>query len=707
MESRLRKLLSPRRHKARRNDATAELDLQSIPYGRAPSQGRLPVLINQALRKSGAVKQRESRLPTDPLRSFSYQEAAAGKPPQLGDRPQRGNGPVKLQTSRRLSSGELLVTEQDYDRTLEEIREGEYIVGGKERRASKSSSQPKSPTEPTSLKFISTAPSSPREQVTFSAPIWQPASGLGEFAPVASPASASSIFRPPQRSYSAQAYYPDYRRDGLGISSPTQQLYARPMTSTTSLLEPHEERNPTIEALWKAESSRLMSMSGQTGVDNSTLELDKHHGDAPLPRVPFPMEHRRSNSYSYSSRSVSQPTYLPTSPARAGASLRMNASTSVLDLAYRDDHSEGSSQPRYSHLSSSGASSSLTTRTSIAEEPGTTRDDIRKIVDDMRTTYLQAIEAQTPPLQPVSSSPVDKARAKARTPSLMSYASVDSSLRSASRHSTTRTKSWQSSTSQFATARASATSPMMKPKRPGSATSRRTSGQTAAGIATLTPIEASPAKSAKSSQTKKVHDGGLKRADSTTLGVMARKLTVVDDRHSTGSSRHGSSSKPAPTFYNSSETDSDSSSSSSASAASSPMRVSSVQHTPEKHKAAGRQQSPLAKQPWQIDVDQILPDEDLELALDIDEFETLCDGLFNSPSASASTGVGSGGGAGGGLGMFQPWDGPGTTPPLHARANTFDHDAFASTTPAELRTSKFAKDKLQLGLGLTGLPAMI
>ncbi|EXJ57994.1 hypothetical protein A1O7_05417 [Cladophialophora yegresii CBS 114405] len=693
MESRLRKLLSPRKHKASTNDATAELDLQSIPYSTTPSQGRLPVLISQALRKPRAVKQCKSSQPADPLCSFSYEEAVPGKPPQLGDRPQRGNGPVKLQTSRRLSSGELLVTEQDYDRTLEEIREGEYIVGGKERR---SSSQPKSPTEPVSLKFISTAPSSPREQVVFATPIWQPPSVLGEFGPVASPASTSSTFHPPQRSYSAQACYSDYRHDGFGISGPAQQLYARPSASSTSLRETHEEHNPTIQALWKAEYGRLASMCGQTGVDQPMVERGIDHGAAPLPH---PVTRHRS--YSHSSRSLSQPSHLPNSLTRTGPCLRTNASTSVLDLAYHDDRSEGSSHLRYSHLSSSGASSSLTTRTSIAEESSTTRDDIRKIVDEMRTTYLQAIEAQTPPLQPVSSPSVDKPRSKTQTPSLMSYASVDSSLRSASRQSTstTRTKSWQSSSTHFTTPRPSVSSPLQS-KRPGSATSRRTSGQPALGTATLTPIEASPAKSPKSSQKKKLHEGaggGLKRADSTTLGAMARKLAIVDDRLSTGSSQPGS--RRPPTFYNSSGSDSDSS----LSVSSSPTKNSSVQHTPVKHKSSARQQSPLAKQAWQIDVDQILPrDEDLELALDIDDFETLCDGLFNAPASTVAVRTG----------ILQGWnDGDSATAPQrhNTNANTshFDHDAFASTRPAELKTSKFADHHLGHGLGLTGLPAMI
>ena len=694
MESRLRKLLPHKRQKARSSDANAELDLHSIPYTTASPQGRLPVFIYQALGKSAGAKRRTSDLHPRPLPSFSYEEAAPGQPPELGVRPHRGNGPVKLQTSRRLSSGELLVTQQDYDRTLEEIRDGEYIVGGKERRTSRTSSQPKSPTEPSHLKVISTAPSSPRDQGGFPSPIWQPPSMLSDSALVTSPASAPAAFSPRERSYSSQGFqYPHHSQsyhmssNGLGTSQSSHQFYPRHMASTTSLLEPHEEQNPTIQALWKAEYSRLVSIYGQAGVDRNIVELNRDHPDAPVPDHQFP---NRDMSYSPSFLAPHQPTHAPLSPSmmRSGFGLRPNASTMNLDLAYRDDGSDGSSYARYSQLSSSGASSSITGRTSMAEDSTVTRDDIRKIVDDMRTNYLHAIEAHTPPLQPSSDFSLRKPPSTKQTPSLVSYASMDGSLRSASRQSTARTKSWQSTATYVTTPRTSVSSPTLKSMRTSSATSRRTSGHPAAGIATLPAIQASPAKSAKSNRKKKQDDVGLKRADSTTLGVMARQLTIVDDRNSTGSSNL--TYKSSPTFYNSSGSDSDSRATSPPSSPRlSPVKPLSVQHTPEKHKPIARHQSPLAKQPWQIDVDRIPDDQDLDLALDIDDFESLCDGLFNSVASSDRQ-----------TGVFNTW---GDTD--RARGTSLDHGAVASGRSAELRTSKLAPE--QMGLGLTGLPAMI
>lgn len=682
MEARLRKFLSPRKHKARPSDVSVEVDLHGILNPVASSHNRLPSLVNQTLGKSAPTKHRKNSLPPDSLRSVSYEEAAPGKPPELGIRPHRGNGPVKLQTSRRLSSGELLVTQQDYDRTLEEIREGEYIVGAKERRTSNATSQPKSPTEPPShLKFISTAPSSPRETCVFTAPSWQSPSMFSDIGPVASPISTTSMFGSAQRSSSAQASWSDYpprssSYGGVALSNSAPRFNPHHMASSTSLLDPHDDQNPTIQALWKAESTRLASIYAQ--------------GSPSIPQEPFTA---RNTPYSGSSYSVNQPHHPTTSPMRLGLGSKPNASTSnLLDLAFRDDYSDRSSHPRYSHISSSAASTSFTTGTSTVEGANATRDDIRKIVDDMRSNYLQAIEAHTPPLPAKSDSP-RKPRPKKQTPSLVSYASVDSSLRSASRQSTSRTKSWQSSSTLLTTPRTSVSSPMMKSARPSSSTSRRTSAQHGAGIATLTPIEASPAKSARSTHPRKDLDVGLKRADSTTLGAMARKLTIVDDRNSTGSSQPAST----PTFYNSSGSDSDSgreSTSPRSSSKDSPSKTSSVQHTPEKHKPSTQHRSPLTGKPWQIDVDQILPDEDLELALDIDDFETLCEDLFNSiPSQNR----------GSQLGMFRAWDDKESISKKDS-LNSEDIEAMA-TPPAELRTSKYAKD--QIGLGLTGLPALI
>ncbi|KIW32968.1 uncharacterized protein PV07_04475 [Cladophialophora immunda] len=698
MESRLRKLLSPRRHKGqRRQDACPELDLHSVPYTTAPPQGRLPLF-----NKSNGVTAKQSKVnsPPDRLRSLSYDKAAPGKPPELGDRPHRGNGPVKLQTSRRLSSGELLVTEQDYDRTLEDIKQGEYIVGGKERRTSHTSSQPKSPTEPRNFKFISTAPSSPRDQVTFSSTIWQPPSVLSDMAPPTSSSWASGSFGHQDRSYSSQEFHsnissPGSNNHGLGISSPAQPFFSPYMASTASLLEPHEEQNPTIQALWKAEYGRLVSIYGQVGVDRTIGELNRDRAEALRPP---PLLSTRDSPYSASSVSLNQIIQRPPDSGRRGLGIKASGSTPNLDLAYLDEHSDRSSHARYSHLSSSGASSSFTTRTSVAEDPSISRDDIRKIVDEMRTTYLHAIEAHTP-LRPLPDAPAKKPRSKKETPSLASYASVDGSLRSASRQSTTRTKSWQSSTTLMTTPRTSVSSPMLRSKRTSSATSRRTSGQPVAGIATLPAIQASPAKSAKSNKSgtrKKNDDVGLKRADSTTLGVMARKLTILDDRHSSISSQPTVGS--SLTFYNSSRSDSDSGSEKSPPPVSpklSPAKASSVQHTPEKHKPAVRQVSPLSKQPWQIDVDQILPDEELELALDIDDFEALCDGLFNTPAMEREPQ----------FNMLQRWGGEETAADCDDVLGSDDGDTLAIDSPTILKMPQASMD--QIGLGVTGLPTMI
>ncbi|KIX93555.1 uncharacterized protein Z520_10733 [Fonsecaea multimorphosa CBS 102226] len=696
MEARLRKLLSPRRHKAqRRNDAAPELDLHSVPYTTAPPQSRIPLF-----NKSSGVTAKQSKVnpPPDRLRSLSYDEAAPGKPPELGDRPHRGNGPVKLQTSRRLSSGELLVTEQDYDRTLEDIKQGEYIVGGKERRTSHTSSQQKSSTEPPHAKFISTAPNSPRDQVFFSSPIWQPPSVLSDMAPPTSSSWASSSFGPQERSQSAQEFHshvlsPGSSHHGLGISSPAQSFFSPYMASTTSLLEPHEEQNPTIQALWKAEYGRLVSIYGQAGVDRTIGELNRDRAQA---LGPPPLLSTRDSPYSASSMSLSQIIQRPPESVRRGLGIKASGSTPNLDLAYMDEHSDRSSHARYSHLSSSGASSSFTTRTSIAEDPSISRDDIRKIVDEMRTTYLHAIEAHTP-TKPLPDVPVKKSRSKKQTPSLVSYASVDSSLRSASRQSTTRTKSWQSSTTLTTTPRTSVSSPVIRSKRTSSATSRRTSGQPVAGIATLPAIQASPAKSHRSG-TRKQNDGdvGLKRADSTTLGVMARKLTILDDRQSSTSSQPTVGSPP--TIYNSSRSGSDSCSEESRPSVSpplSPAKPSSVQHTPEKHKPAIREISPLSKQSWQIDVDQILPDEELELALDIDDFEALCDGLFNTPAMEAEPQ----------FNVLRTWSGDGKAEDGDDVLGSDDGDTIAIDSPTLLKMPPVSID--QRGLSLTGLPTMI
>ena len=114
---------------------TDDLDLISVPYESTP-KGRAPVL-STGPGKTETLRTKDD-LDTLTVQTIPYKSAVAGIPPIFGATPIKGNGPVKLQTSRRLSSGELLVTTQDHQRTLSDIREGEYIVGRKDpKRGSK------------------------------------------------------------------------------------------------------------------------------------------------------------------------------------------------------------------------------------------------------------------------------------------------------------------------------------------------------------------------------------------------------------------------------------------------------------------------------------------------------------------------------------------------------------------------------------------
>jgi len=549
MESRLRKLLSLKRSKGQPNIANSELDLHSIPYTTAQHQGRIPGFLNHALGRPTTAKRKEEN--SNDIHSFSYNTAIPGTPPEVGDRPQRGNGPVKLQTSRRLSSGELLVTHQDYDRTLDDIRHGEFIMGGKPRRASR----PPPAVETSKTRqpiFVSTAPNSPGAQSTFSSSVWSPQTSASDEPVSGSFTSLSSSALPVAQQQRTVSSSTDARFQDLEAALTNRGIFAQAntsqhfipnyMASTTSLLESNEERNPTIHALWKAEYSRLVSIYGQAGVDRNISELNQSPSSIANPRVAqHILPHRESTP---SGSPALQPTpQLTFDSERRGLPTRRDASASHLEL----DHSDSSSNIRSSLLSSSGASSSFTARTSIAEESTTTREDVRRIVDDMRMTYLNAIEAQTPPLQPLPDLPAQKPRSKKKTRSLASSASVESGLRSMNRQSDNRAKSWQSTISSqpSITPRTSTSSPPTRPlsKRKGSGNSRRASGQPVAGISSLPAIEASPSKSTPGARKKK-EDVGLKRADSTTLGSMEKMLTILDDKKSNYPSRSATPASP-------------------------------------------------------------------------------------------------------------------------------------------------------------------
>lgn len=661
MEGRFRKLLSSRRLKAQQNSQSSELDLHSVPYTTAPPQGRLPVFISHALGKS-LIAKRKNDPPAD-IRSLSYQSTLPGTPPQQGDRPQRGNGPVKLQTGRLLSSGELLVTQQDYDRTLEDIREGEFIVAGKERRNSRTSSQRTSSMRPPNLKVVSTAPNSPGAQSSMSSR-WPPRSATSDtILPGHLPRSMSSnsgTFMPhpqPPSDYGYPFYGSSTDAAGLGISTPTQSFFPRHMASMTSLHDPQGESNPTIQALWKAEHSRLVSMYGETGVTHTTTQPIRDYANIPMSATQSHAESpiRGDPTYTSSSVSLQQPRYPVHDPVRPASALRSYMSASNLELSYRDDHSDGSSNQRHSLLSSSGASSSLTTQTSTVEDPITTRDDIRRIVDDMRMTYLHAIEASTPPTQPLPEPPV---RGKGRqTRPLASSVSVESGLRSMGNKN--QTKPWQAATTGATSTRTSM-SPSRKShkKRMSSGHNRRTS-HPVAGITPLSPIKASPARVNPQSNTAQDDTVSLKRADSTTLGSLAKELKIHDNDNRTSSDssfhHHHATLTSSPPSFNSAS----SSESISLPCVTSPTLSVRTPPPPSNPFQAVQQQTPTPHHQkataggkwdsriplWSQEADRLFADADIDVTVDIDDFGSLCDDVFSTPASRNPA-----------FGTLQTWD---------------------------------------------------
>lgn len=650
MESRLRKFLSSRRLKPQHDTSTSELDLHSVPYTTTPPRPRLPVLVHHARGKSSQRTEREAHEATD-LPALSYQSTVPGKPPQVGDRPQRGNGPVKLQTSRRLSSGELLVTHQDYDRTLEDIRQGDYIVGGKDRRISQAPSQRNSSVRgrvPES-KSSSTSPNFARPSLAFN-PGWTPPLATGDYTgsrQYHSPSSTSASLTPNQH-ISSDYGYPhrgwNQHYNGLGISTQPGQFYSRHMSSTTSLHEPLDGQNATVQALWKAEHTRLSSIYGESEMDRDSVQPHQVHRSTSNAFLQHRLSAARDTAYS-SSVSLQQPLRPHRESAGRELGVRNHVSMSNLGLGYLEEHSDGSSNQRHSLLSSSGRSSSFTTRTSMAEDLTTTRDDVRRIVDDMRMNYLHALEAHTPPLHPISDPPLRKPRSRKQTRSLASSVSVESGLRSINRQS--HSKSWQSTTTYMATPRTSTSSPPTKPqsRRTSLGPSRRTSVQPVAGIAPLSPIKASPARPI--GESLKDDNIGLKRADSTTLGSLAKGLKILDNRASNTSSHPTSAS--SPTFYDSSSSESTSEfhrTSPSLPVRQWPPKTPPARPTPGKITSVGSNEAPAKIPPWYREADRLFVDADLDVALDIDGFESLCDDSFSTPAFE-----------GGQLGTLQSWVG--------------------------------------------------
>jgi hypothetical protein len=527
MESRFRiRFWSTRRSK--RNPA--ELDLHSVPYQTAPPDHKQPVFIHQSLGRN--LSERRKSQQTSPLRAFSYRQAKPGKLPVVGGRPHKGNGPVKLQTSRRLSSGELLVTSQDSRETLEEIREGEYIVGAKGRRDSRaysvrSSSTPQ-PQQRLSLRSPSANSFSPDPMHLSSQPGWGSFPGstalldIPEHAvdPSLTPLSVQSAPNPTDRSLRRSPSASPV--EGLGLSGTSLEPPAGPQgilkssgNSAISLLEPHEEQNATIRALWKAEYGRLVSMYGQAGVDRNIAEL------------------RRNNSTSIEEQPPSfllEPLPQPGWEVRDSPSAPKSSRNSRSESTPHEDISDESSQQRLSFMSSAGYASSYTTRTSVADtESINARDDIRKMVDDMRSTYLKAIESREPSLEAVKSLKKKKTTKKSTAAGTLRASSAVSPSTPLAEPSTPEPHEKRSVSAQNP-------SPVLHSER-----STRNFSSPVGGISKLPAIEASPSRDREP-------EPGLKRADSSTLGALMgeHKRSSIQKRKSKRKSRRSSVQRHSP-----------------------------------------------------------------------------------------------------------------------------------------------------------------
>lgn len=392
-----------------------DLEIYSIPYEQTRASAKPPIFLSQPLRKSAiAAKRMTDEFDGLAIRAISYDSLRPGKAPVVGGRPYKGNGPVKLQTSRRLSSGEFLTTTQDDQWTLEDIREGDYIVGRREKRNSQLSQvKTSSPSvaAPASPRFQDSASMATPRQSFFAEQVRQPPSPATF---VHTDVSASPVLAASRRDSppvtprllppellpldSGYGRTPSAEEHISANAMPSKTARARMPSNAASLLSRGEEQNATIQALWKAEYGRLVAIYGQDGVDRNIADLNRDHHS--LPPVMFPP--------------------LPRPPFDAGwttNSVRNSQGSYVRESSTFEDASDYSSQKPSSIMSSEGSSSSYTKRTSVYEpDLMTTREDVRRIVENMRSNYLRAIESKARATEEAKTKHQPRVRASLPTP---------------------------------------------------------------------------------------------------------------------------------------------------------------------------------------------------------------------------------------------------------------------------------------------------
>ena len=529
METRFRRYLTLRRlnsEPSQTGHALDDLDFYSVPYETTSPGMKAPVFISQPLRKSAiAAKRMPDEFDGLAIRAISYDSVLPGKPPVLGGRPYKGNGPIKLQTSRRLSSGELLTTTQDNQRTLEDIREGDYIVGRKEKRYSQLSQVKTSSPSLAALaspRFPPESATATPRQSSFPEQRQQlPSPTLRHSDVSASPMLGSSVIDSPPATPGLSLHELLPPDSGYGIRTGGNEhssAYAMPPTatramvpsSTTSLLTKGEEQNTTIQALWKAEYGRLVAIYGQDGVDRNIAELNRDHQSTPSLDVAD-----GSHDHQTSPAIMLQPLPRPSFDAGyTSNSARNSRGSFARDSSTFDDASEYSSQKPSSIMSSEGSSSSYTKRTSLYDtDLPTTREDVRRVVESMRANYLQAIESTAKVTERT------KSKRKPRVRTSLPNASAAGSSQPLAKAPKTARQSWHGSNAQE-TAKAD-----KKKAKTKSGTDR-------------TPSSVLKTSASKSSIKSKA---SLQRADSLTLGALVPDLPSPEKEAKPGGPLGGSS----------------------------------------------------------------------------------------------------------------------------------------------------------------------
>ncbi|KPI41093.1 uncharacterized protein AB675_8044 [Cyphellophora attinorum] len=486
MESRFRvKFWTSRR--AKRN---SELEIHSVPYQAASEGKRRPIFIHQPLGRNLKEKRKSD---TSALQGVSYRTSRAGTPPEIGDLPHKGNGPIKLHASR---SGELLSSES----VLAGIEDADIFVPRRDSRTLSLRNSTLNERRP-SHSSLSSSPSQRRPPGSAPA-AWAPFSGSSPLLdiPENSPTHLTtrhSMSTPQSSGFADSMGRPTSHQqnspiDGLGIfEQPPQGI----LKNGSQHVEAPAEQSATIRALWKAEYSRLVTIYGQAGVEKSFGEMpgdqkklsiieDEQVTPVALDPLPRPSFEPKDNKQKTRRRSRSD--------------------------ARHDDTSDESSQRPHSFMSSAGGyASSFTTRTSIAEsDTFTTKDDIRKMVD------ARAREPSRDAVKSLRRKKKRKSTTPATTPRASSIPVTPEGERSVSMPTTS-------------------SSPLLRSQR-----SVRTVSQPVAGI----PLVQDPTASDEPEP-----DAGLKRADSATLGALtgeSRRSSIKKRAASRQNSRRGSLSNP-------------------------------------------------------------------------------------------------------------------------------------------------------------------